>query len=85
VKCEDRPLLDCEIPADEWNRGVPDGFDDITEETSLVVRIALMNNYEQSEGMAREETLRRTGLRQFKCPICKRLHWEIERANPNAP
>lgn len=83
MDCDDQPTLDSEIPDDEWNKGVPSGFEDINEETSLIVRIALMNNYEQSEDISRDESLRRTGLKEFICPKCRRVHWEIEIANPN--
>lgn len=85
MKCVDRPTIDCVIPTEEWNRGVADGPEDIDEATSLVVRIAMLNNLEQSEGTPREEALALTGLREFVCPECHRVHWEIEVENPNLP
>jgi hypothetical protein len=85
VRCEDRPTWDTEISAEEWKGDVPNGFGDITEETSLVLRIALMATSEESNGTPHAEALRRTGLREFVCQKCGRLHWEIERPNPNAP
>jgi hypothetical protein len=84
MKCEDRPTLDVVIPAEEWNRGVPNGPEDIIAETSLIVRIAMMNNLQASEGVPSAEALRLTGLRQFLCPKCRRMHWEIDKLDPTA-
>jgi hypothetical protein len=77
IECSDRPSMDTEIPADEYD-DLPDGFEDITEQTSLIARIALVNNYEQSEDVEHEVALRAAGLREFSCPKCHRLHWEID-------
>jgi hypothetical protein len=81
MKCEDRPTLYDVIPDGEC---APYGPEYITTETSLIVRIAMMNNMQRSEGTSDAEALRLTGLRQFICPKCHRMHWEIDRPDPNA-
>ena len=83
MKCEDQPSIEDEVPPEEWNDDPPNGFEDISDKTSLIMRLALINNYEQSEGIEREECLRRAGLREYLCPKCRRVHWEIEALNPN--
>lgn len=83
MRCEDQPTLEAELSADDWNKGLPNSFEDITAETSLTVRLALVNNYEQSEEIPHEECLRRAGLREFLCPSCSRLHFEIAVMEPN--
>jgi hypothetical protein len=42
-----------------------------------------MNNMQRSRGTSDAEALRLKGLRQFICPKCHRMHWEIDRPDPN--
>ena len=83
MKCEDRPTIADDIPDDEWKKGVPNSFDEITSQTSLIVRLAMVNGYQESEGIPYEECLSRAGLTEFLCPDCHRIHWEIAVPEPN--